>query len=154
MDCNPPGSSVDGISQARILEWVVILFSRGSSWPRAQTHVSCLAGRSFITEPPGKSELLFRWEQSQGVEVSPTVVQADSALPLSLEKSPLVHLQECLTGNTVMTIICLLTPEKQLSETLAWLLSTWMHWFLSEPQEPLECLCRPRCREHASFVLY
>ena len=41
MDCSPPGSSVCGISQARILEWVAISFSRGSSWPRDQTRVSC-----------------------------------------------------------------------------------------------------------------
>ena len=33
VDCNSPGSSVHGISQARILEWVTVLFSRGSSWP-------------------------------------------------------------------------------------------------------------------------
>ena len=38
MDCSPPGSSVHGIFQARILEWVAISFSRGSSWPRDQTH--------------------------------------------------------------------------------------------------------------------
>ena len=36
MDCGPSGSSVRGISQARILEWVAISFSRGSSRPRAQ----------------------------------------------------------------------------------------------------------------------
>ena len=40
MDCSLPGSSVHGISWARILEWVATSFSRGSSWPRAQTHVS------------------------------------------------------------------------------------------------------------------
>ena len=39
-DCSPPGSSVHGISQATILEWVVISFSRRSSWPRDLTHVS------------------------------------------------------------------------------------------------------------------
>ena len=42
MDCNPPSSSVHGISQARILEWVAISFSSGSSWTRDQTHVSCI----------------------------------------------------------------------------------------------------------------
>ena len=47
MDCSPPGSSVHGILQARILEWVVIPFSRGSSWPRDWTLVSCIAGRVF-----------------------------------------------------------------------------------------------------------
>ena len=43
MDCNPPGFSVYGILQARILEWVAIPFSRGSSWPREMT----LAGRLY-----------------------------------------------------------------------------------------------------------
>ena len=47
MDCSPPESSVLGILQARILEWISILFSRGSSWPRDQTKVSCIAGRFF-----------------------------------------------------------------------------------------------------------
>ena len=45
MDCTPSGSSVRGILQARILEWVVIPFSRGSSRPRDQTWVSCNADR-------------------------------------------------------------------------------------------------------------
>ena len=40
--CSPPGSSVHGISQARILEWIAISFSRGSSWPRDWTHISCI----------------------------------------------------------------------------------------------------------------
>ena len=42
MDCSPPGSSVRGISQARILEWVASSFSRGSSWPRDRTCVFCI----------------------------------------------------------------------------------------------------------------
>ena len=48
MDCSLPGSSVHGILQARILEWVAISFSRGSSQPRDWTQVSCIAGR-FLT---------------------------------------------------------------------------------------------------------
>ena len=47
MDCSPPGSSVRGILQARILEWGAISFSRRSSWPRDWTWVSCIAGRFF-----------------------------------------------------------------------------------------------------------
>ena len=43
MDYNLPGSSVHGILQARILEWVAISHSRGSSWPRDQTHVSFIS---------------------------------------------------------------------------------------------------------------
>ena len=42
-----PGSSVHGILQARILEWVAIPFSRGSFWPRNRTQVSCVTGRFF-----------------------------------------------------------------------------------------------------------
>ena len=47
MDCSPPGSSVHGIFQARILEWVAISFSRRSSWPRDWTQVSRIVGRHF-----------------------------------------------------------------------------------------------------------
>ena len=47
VDCSPPGSSVHGILQERALEWVAFPFSRGSSRPRDQTQVSCIAGRFF-----------------------------------------------------------------------------------------------------------
>ena len=47
MDCSPPGSSVHGILQARILEWLVISSSRGSFQPRDWTLVSCITGRFF-----------------------------------------------------------------------------------------------------------
>ena len=43
MDCSQPDSSVHGISQARMLEWVAISFSRGSSQPGDRTHVSCIS---------------------------------------------------------------------------------------------------------------
>ena len=58
-DCNLPGS-VHRIVPARIRQWVVIPSSRGSSWPRDQTCVSCgscIASRLFTTEPPGKPHL-------------------------------------------------------------------------------------------------
>ena len=50
MDCSPPGSSVHGILQARILEWVVMPSSRGSSQPRDRTHISYVSciGRHFL----------------------------------------------------------------------------------------------------------
>ena len=53
MNCSLPSSSVHGILQARIVEWVAISFSRGFSWRRDRTQVSCIAGRFFTTEPPG-----------------------------------------------------------------------------------------------------
>ena len=47
MDCSSPGSSVQGIFQARILEWVAIYFSRASSWPRDRTYTFCI-GRQIL----------------------------------------------------------------------------------------------------------
>ena len=56
--CDHVGSSIHGIFQARILEWVAIYFSRGSSWPRERTWVSHIAGRLFTVwatrDPSGK----------------------------------------------------------------------------------------------------
>ena len=69
MDCSPPDSSVHGILQARTLEWVATLSSRGSSQPRDQTHISCgscIAGRFFTTEPLGKPYLHITNLNSQG----------------------------------------------------------------------------------------
>ena len=54
MDCSLPGSSIRGIFQARVLEWVAISFSRRSSQPRDQTWVSHIAGRP--SEPPAKPQ--------------------------------------------------------------------------------------------------
>ena len=54
MDCSLPGSSVHRTSQARILEWVAISFSRISSWPRGWIASPVLVGKFFTTEPPGK----------------------------------------------------------------------------------------------------
>ena len=48
MNCSPPESFVHGILQARVLEWVANPFSRGSSWPRDWTQVSCIAD-GFLT---------------------------------------------------------------------------------------------------------
>ena len=50
MDCSPPGSSVHGILQARILEWTAMPSSRGSSWPRGWTQVSHVAGRFALLQ--------------------------------------------------------------------------------------------------------
>ena len=55
MDCSLPGSSVHGILQARILEWVAILFSRGSSQPESPA----LQTDSLPPEPPGENTVIF-----------------------------------------------------------------------------------------------
>ena len=63
MDCTPPvqwePGSVHGISQAKILEWVAISFSKGSSWPRNWTHVSCI-GR----------QILYHWASREALTAS------------------------------------------------------------------------------------
>ena len=66
MDCSPPGSSVHEFSQARILEWVAVPFSRGSSLPRDRTRVSHIAGRFFTVGATGES-WLDPWLSSFGV---------------------------------------------------------------------------------------
>ena len=58
MDCSPPGSSVYGILQARILEWVAIPFSRGSPYPGIEPRSPVLQADSLPSEPPGKPNTL------------------------------------------------------------------------------------------------
>ena len=74
-----PSSSVDGISQARILEWVAISFSRGSSHPRDRTSSPALVGEFFTTKPPEKVSpgflSILRWKTkipSKGHKASTT----------------------------------------------------------------------------------
>ena len=59
MDGSPSGASVHGISQARMLEWVAMLSSRGSSKPRDQTHVSCMVDGFFITPTSWEAQSFF-----------------------------------------------------------------------------------------------
>ena len=59
MDCSPPGSSVQGISQARILEWGAISFSKWSSQPRDDTHISCITGGFFTCWAIGETFILL-----------------------------------------------------------------------------------------------
>ena len=56
---SPAGSSVLWISLAIILEWIAVAFSNVSCGPRDWTHVSCLAGGSLTTEPPGKKAFIL-----------------------------------------------------------------------------------------------
>ena len=71
MDCSLPGSSVHGILQARILEWVAIPFSRASSQPKDWTQVSCISGRfstvweSESPEKPYSSSNMEKRAQNQ-----------------------------------------------------------------------------------------
>ena len=67
-DCSPPGPSVRGILQARILEWVVMPSSRGSSWPRDRTCISCvsgMAGGSLSSQLLGKPFQKLMWPKTK-----------------------------------------------------------------------------------------
>jgi len=68
MVCSPPGSSVHGIFQARVLEWIAISFSRGSSRPRDWTRISCTVGTFFtdwVTRKPSVGLLPHRKEKKK-----------------------------------------------------------------------------------------
>ena len=87
MDCSPPGSSLHGFLQARILEWVAIPVFRGSSLTRDQTQVSCIAGRFLMAWATRETHI---WNTVQ----SDLVVMANSkeiALNVSIHKVQ-VHL--------------------------------------------------------------
>ena len=84
--CNPMDYTVHGILQVRILEQVAFPFSRGSSQPRDQTQVSCIAGGFFTAEPKGKPKntvlgslsLLQRIFPTQKIEPGSPALQVDS----------------------------------------------------------------------------
>ena len=76
LDCRPPGSSVRGILQASLLEWVAMPSSRGSSWPWDRTHVSC---GSWI--PGGFFIVLLHWDTSKR-ESWPRMTQKSKAWSL------------------------------------------------------------------------
>ena len=61
MDCSPQGSSIHGISQARILERVAISSSKRSSWPRGWTCVSAIAGRFFTIWATREAQKRLPW---------------------------------------------------------------------------------------------
>ena len=61
MDCSLPGSSVHGILQARILAWVAISSSWGSSWPRDWTRISCIAGRFLTNWAAREASIILEW---------------------------------------------------------------------------------------------
>ena len=68
MDCSLPGSSVHGILQSRILEWIAMPSSRGSSQPRDWTHVSkvsCIGRQFFATKPIGEPPKLRLHENNK-----------------------------------------------------------------------------------------
>ena len=83
MDCSPPGSSVHGILQARILEWIAMPSFRGSSWTRNRTCVSCIScivGGFFPVEPPGRPPLVLN-PSGQPLAMAPGSLPSTYCLP-------------------------------------------------------------------------
>ena len=72
VDCSLPCSSVHGIFRARVLEWVAISFSRGSSQPRDRTWVSCIVGRHF---PIWATRLLGEISITSDMQIRPPLWQ-------------------------------------------------------------------------------
>ena len=91
MDCSLPGFSVHGIFQARVLEWVAISFSRGSSQPRNRIRVSRIVGRSFYPlshqrSHHNKNEL--KMDQRPNVRVVKTTGNPWTTWGLGCQSSP------------------------------------------------------------------
>ena len=93
MDGSLPGSAVHGIFQARILEWTAISFSRGSSQPRDQTQVSCIADRRFTiwaTRQPFPSPVDL---PDPGIKLRSPALQVDRNRPL---QKPVWHFRQIM----------------------------------------------------------
>ena len=92
MDCNLSGSSIHGIFQPRVLEWIAISFSRGFSQPRNRIRVSCIAGR-FFTD----------WAMREAYQ------HASKWLPVQIfwTKEPLTRLSSCLPELMAPSTHCL-----------------------------------------------
>ena len=91
--CDPMDYTVHGILQARILEWVAFPFSRGSSQPRDQTQVSCIAGRFFTDWAIGEANILYRYLQSP---IYITLILNSQVKKLSLTELKLLAVSEWL----------------------------------------------------------
>ena len=66
VDCSPPGPSIHGILQARILDWVAISFSRGFPRPRDRIRSPALQADAVTSEPPGKPINIYTYMFKNG----------------------------------------------------------------------------------------
>ena len=86
-DFSLPGSSVHGILQAKVLEWVSISFSRGSSWPRDQIRVSCIACRFFTIWATREAwQKGIRFSKNRGQERMRWLTGITDSMDMSLRK--------------------------------------------------------------------
>ena len=104
MDCSPPGSSVHRILQARILEWVALSFSRGSSQPRDWTQVSCTAGRFLLSEPPGKIRGYFKKQNSCFCRWNIILTPQNTTAPLKVHTAVWIFVHKEYTLDSDLTL--------------------------------------------------
>ena len=111
VDCSPPGFSVCAISQARILEWVAISFSRGSSWTRDRTHVSCIS-----------RQILYLWGLYMYICMCMCVC-VDTHTPLF-----------CLSGGghlgffSILAVVSSATVRMRVQLPFLFIYCFWLHW--------------------------
>ena len=122
-DCSPSGSNIHGVSQVRILEWVAIFSSRGSSWPRDRTHVSCI------------DKFFYRWAIWEVPPVGMSVIKKPSSIKYwgsCGKRKPLAQLVVVLfvvqSPSCVQFFETLWTaaPQVPLSLTISWSLLKFM----------------------------
>ena len=102
MDCSPPGTSVHEISQARILEWVAISFSRASSQPRGQTRVSCTAGRFFTS-----------WATREAWTIKVCIKMGESTVVFEEHSSHISPQISLCSWTTICVCVCVCVWERE-----------------------------------------
>jgi len=112
--CSPPGSSVNGILQARILECVSMPSSRGSSQPRDRTCISCTAGGFLTTEPLRKPLSLIIDVKSMSIPMALTSKCRQNlfTLPITSRATNLVKFPSCPVCVTAQFCPCSSPPPK------------------------------------------
>ena len=130
-DCSPPGSSVHEISQARMLEWVAIPFSRGAFWPRDRTPVSCIT--RWILNHWATREALIELVQASKHTHTPNLCH-----PFCLSKNLFCDI--CAVEHQGLeTELCLSSGLKKsrLHFLCLWTLSLGTHWaYCEETKQP------------------
>ena len=134
MDCSLPSSSVHGILQVRILEWVAISFSRGSSWPGNRTLVSCITSRFFPNWAMREANKVLCWFYFLNVFGNTFVIKINAssvcALPEIVCAPLVVHFEKQRVRYSIVTACQVCT---QLSRNLylrtEWRLLPCCHFF-------------------------
>ena len=98
MNCSLPDSSVHGILQARILEWVAISFSRESSRPTDWTWVSCIAGRFFTSWVTREAHIKFSHKKKEILPFATTCMDLDDIVLSKISQTLKDHLISLICG--------------------------------------------------------